>query len=279
MLPLPRGPRPAGVGHRGRRRRPPEEEARIRRQRRARAPGLRGPRQLEGNPRAGRVPRREPDEVRAHARAAPPLPPDRDRLPHGAGGPGRRAARVPAVVPGRRGDRFPRREHPARLRRDDLRRRAGQRRVPARVRRAPHRDHPRRPHRERVHRADRRDAEPRGSRCDPHARHGSDRPARAAARDRVARDAAAADVHRDDRGPARRPLGGRLQPRHPAAGLPGAHGGHDRSAAFPRRPVEGAAVRDRDRVDRVPGRPAGRRHGAIGGRTHDLQRRADRSRW
>ena len=189
------------------------------------------------------LPRREPDEVRPHARAATALPPDRDRLPHGAGGPGRRAARVPAVVSRRRGDRFPRREHPARLRRGDLRRRTGQRGVPARVRRAAHRHHPRRPHRERIHRADRRDAEPRGSRCDPHARHGSDRPARAAARDRVAGDAAAAHVHRDDRGPARRLVGGRLQPRHPAAGLPGAHGIDDRSAAFPRGPVEGAVVR------------------------------------
>ena len=45
---------------------------------------------------------------------------------------------------------------------------------------------------QRVHRADRRDAEPRGGRCDPHAGPGPDRPAGDAARARAAGDAAAA---------------------------------------------------------------------------------------
>ena len=122
---------------------------------------------------------------------------------------------VPLVVllslPGRRGDRLPRRQHPARLRRDDLRGRTGQHRLPARVRRAADRDRPGRPHRQRVHRADRRDGQPRGGRCDPHARPGPDRPAGDPAHAGAAGDAAAADLHRDDLRPARRPHGRRLR--------------------------------------------------------------------
>jgi phospholipid/cholesterol/gamma-HCH transport system permease protein len=54
-------------------------------------------------------------------------------------------------VPGRCGDRVPRRQHPRRLRSDDLCRRTGEHCVPARIRRAADRDRAGRPHRQRVH--------------------------------------------------------------------------------------------------------------------------------
>ena len=133
-------------------------------------PGLRGQRRLEGSARADRLLRRDAAEAGAHVQASRRASARPRRSPHGAGRPRRCAAGGAAVLPGRRGRGVPGLQHPARLRRHDLRRRTGQHRVPARVRRAADRDHPGRPHRQRVHRADRRDGEPRGGRRDPHAR-------------------------------------------------------------------------------------------------------------
>jgi hypothetical protein len=84
-----------------------------------------------------------------------------------------------------------------------------------------------------------------------------------------------ADLHRDDRRPGRRHHRRRVRPGHPAADVHRAHARDDGSAAHAGRPVQGAGVRAGDRPDRLPGRPEGGRHGAVGRRTHHLQRGAD----
>src|SRR5690606_14712733 len=82
----------------------------------------------------------------------------------------------------------------------------------------------------------------------------------------------AADLHRQHLRAARRTYRRRLQPGHPAAAISGPDAGHHRTATFLDRPGQGTGVRTGDLPDRLPGRPAGKGHGAVGRRAHHLQR-------
>jgi len=112
------------------------------------------------------------------------------------------------------------------------------------------------------------------SRRNAHARSGPGRCAGDPAATGTPGHAAAAELHRRRRRPARRHVGGCVRPQHPTAGLPGANAGNDAAAAFPGGAGEGADFCNGDRADWLPRRVAGARHCAIGRRAHHLQRGA-----